>query len=246
MEGGESILDSLYEEEGIGDVDMLDVEEGECIEENPHNEKGQSSGGDVNVINQESQSGKRRHRKNRRNRKKKSGSAPQVTDINRFVLECCKRLKEKKSYMVYTAVGCLGVSALSDFIKEVYAIQACGGQMTADGRRYRTGGGILWGIIKAREPNAYREIMKKAKEFEKQFRQQNIKQEQKQNQGASQETAIAFTDQTTDVLDGAQLVPQMQSHLDNSIAEGKRISVHNRVRIPVSYDDLLGEDPKED
>lgn len=49
---------------------------------------------------------------------------------------------------------------------QVNAIQACGGQMTADGRRLRTGGGILWSIIKAQEPNAYKEIMKRAKEFE--------------------------------------------------------------------------------
>jgi phosphorylated adapter RNA export protein len=35
------------------------------------------------------------------------------------VLDTCRRLKEKKSYMVYTAVGCLGVSALSDLVKEV-------------------------------------------------------------------------------------------------------------------------------
>lgn len=46
------------------------------------------------------------------------------------------------------------------------AVQACGGQMTADGRRCRTGGGILWSIIKTREPKAYKEIMKKTKEFE--------------------------------------------------------------------------------
>ena len=46
------------------------------------------------------------------------------------------------------------------------AIEACGGQMTADGRRHRNGGGILWGIIKVREPKVYKEIMKKAKEFE--------------------------------------------------------------------------------
>jgi len=39
--------------------------------------------------------------------------------IFRFVIETCRRLKEKKSYMVYTAVGCLGVSALSDIVKEV-------------------------------------------------------------------------------------------------------------------------------
>lgn len=38
--------------------------------------------------------------------------------------------------------------------------------MTADGRRFRTGGGVLWSIIKARAPGAYKEIMKKTKEFE--------------------------------------------------------------------------------
>ena len=35
------------------------------------------------------------------------------------MLDTCRRLKERKSYMVYTAVGCLGVSALNDLIKEV-------------------------------------------------------------------------------------------------------------------------------
>jgi phosphorylated adapter RNA export protein len=49
---------------------------------------------------------------------------------------------------------------------QVYAVQACGGQKTADGRRFHNGGGILWNIIKVREPNAYKEIMKRAKEFE--------------------------------------------------------------------------------
>ncbi|KAL9268821.1 hypothetical protein AKJ16_DCAP26504 [Drosera capensis] len=56
------------------------------------------------------------------------------------------------------------------------AIQACGGQKTADGYRFRTVGGILWNILKTREPNAYKEIMKKGKEFEKQFRQSSIMQ----------------------------------------------------------------------
>ena len=49
---------------------------------------------------------------------------------------------------------------------QVDAIQACGGQKTADGRRFRTGGGIFWNIIKIGEPQAYKEIMKKAKDFE--------------------------------------------------------------------------------
>lgn len=39
--------------------------------------------------------------------------------------------------------------------------------MTADGRRFRTGGGILLNTMKTREPVAYIEIMKRAKEFER-------------------------------------------------------------------------------
>nr|KJB54727.1 hypothetical protein B456_009G046700 [Gossypium raimondii] len=170
MEKCESILEAICEEDDLGDggdVEMLDVEEGELVDGNSVNDRDKSGFADVNGENQGSQSKNKKRRSNKKkNKKKKSGSGPKPLDINRFVLDTCRRLKEKKSYMVYTAVGCLGISALSDLVKEVDAIQSCGGQMTADGRRCRTGGGILWNIIKAREPAAYREIMKKAKEFE--------------------------------------------------------------------------------
>ena len=39
--------------------------------------------------------------------------------ICRFVLDVCRRLKERKSYLVWAAVGCLGVSALGDLVTEV-------------------------------------------------------------------------------------------------------------------------------
>lgn len=41
------------------------------------------------------------------------------------MIETCKRLKERKSYLVYTAVGCLGIAALSDLIKEVWYPSLC-------------------------------------------------------------------------------------------------------------------------
>lgn len=241
MEDGESILGAIFEEDNSEDVDMLDVEEGELVEENPRTEPGHSNVGDVNIVDQASRNGKRRRRKNKKNKKKKSVSAPPITDINRFVSDACRRLKEKKSYMVYTAVGCLGVSALSDLIKEVDAIQACGGQMTADGRRHRTGGGILWSIIKTREPKAYKEIMRRAAEFEKQFRQQNIRRAPNQNNEAtSQGTVHAFSNGTAvSPSDGSELVPDEME----SCVEGKRVSVHDRMRVPVKYDDLFGEVP---
>ena len=44
--------------------------------------------------------------------------------------------------------------------------EVCGGQTIADGSRFRTGGGILWNILKSREPKAYKEIMAKGKELE--------------------------------------------------------------------------------
>jgi PHAX RNA-binding domain len=40
----------------------------------------------------------------------------------RFVLDTCKRLKEKKSYLVWNAVACLGVSAVCDLVKEVISL----------------------------------------------------------------------------------------------------------------------------
>lgn len=49
---------------------------------------------------------------------------------------------------------------------QVDVIQGCGGQLTADAQRFRTGGGVLWNILKKREPNAYKEIMARGREFE--------------------------------------------------------------------------------
>ncbi|XP_062098705.1 uncharacterized protein LOC133804570 [Humulus lupulus] len=252
MEGVESILDTLNEEDDIfeDDVEMVDVEEGELVDQNSHNQTGQS-----NETNQDSQSKTRRRRANKKkNKRKRTGAAPNVTDINRFVLDACRRLKEKKSYMVYTAVGCLGVSALCDLIKEVEAVQACGGQMTSDGRRYRTGGGILWSILKTREPKAYKEIMNKAKEFEKQFKRPklNMTQETEQGKGnSSQSIADDSSNKTTtsDVSDGLQVLLEVKNQSEPTNDEKKTMSVHERLRVPVSYDDDLlgvGGDPKDD
>ncbi|KAL5558753.1 hypothetical protein UlMin_034964 [Ulmus minor] len=242
MEEGESILDTLYEEDhldDVEDVEMVDVEEGELVEHDSGIDLGQRNGGDSNIANTESRSKKRRAKK-KKNKRKRSGPGQNVSDINRFVLDTCRRLKEKKSYMVYTAVGCLGVSALCDLVKEVDAIQACGGQMTADGRRSRTGGGILWSIIKAREPNAYKEIMKKAREFENQFKRPNTRQSREQGKdGSSQDIG----DTMSNVSDGSQAMSEMQNNNQQSNDEEKRVSVHDRLRVPVSYDDdILGVD----
>ncbi|WVZ20653.1 hypothetical protein V8G54_007975 [Vigna mungo] len=213
--------------------------------------------------------------------------------------------------MVYTAVGCLGISALSDLVSEVLyhpnsllltpflrwsllsvlypcflsqfllvfwhthaidynhtwvgtfclaplshppsciqgqqlyndagklqvdAIQACGGQKTADGRRFRTGGGILWSILKVREPK-------------KQFKQPNVTQRPvPKKDDSSQGVPVSFSGRDQgNVLDSDFHVSQLQNKHEPAPSEEKPISVHDRLRIPVSYDDdLLGENPFND
>ncbi|XP_043718833.1 uncharacterized protein LOC122666821 [Telopea speciosissima] len=254
LEGGESILDSINDEVSIEDVDMVDVEEGECVEHDENIEPIEAGGENDKMAPQDpldrNRGGKRKRKKKNKNKnKKKAISTSSITDINRFVIDTCRRLKEKKSYLVWNAVGCLGIGALSDLVKEVDAIQACGGQMTADGKRFRTGGGILWSILKTREPKTYKEIMLKGKEFEKQFRHQRVKQVSEQNkEGPSQKIVCDSSDGITNQVskESLQHSPQTRSEeTKESDSQGKRISVLNRIRVPVTYDDLVGEEPKD-
>ncbi|XP_047162893.1 uncharacterized protein LOC124832676 isoform X2 [Vigna umbellata] len=226
MENGENILDAILEEEILNDVEMVDVEEGELVEQEQKQEQDDSrnvSGQNVVVEadNTKPQS-KNRRRKNKRNRRKGSGINGAV-DINRFVIDVCRRLKEKKSYMVD-------------------AIQSCGGQKTVDGSRFRTRGGVLWSIIKVREPNAYKEIMKKAKEFEKQFRQPNVNRpplQRKENSSLGEASTFGSRPQGN-VSEKPFSALQRQNQPEPS-GEAKRSSVQDRLRIPVSYDDDLLE-----
>ncbi|KAL2237072.1 UNVERIFIED_CONTAM: hypothetical protein Sindi_0898900 [Sesamum indicum] len=306
MEGGESLLDTLFDEEIVDDgqdVEMLDIEEGELTEQISNTEVGESCDVGNDQENQESNRRISRQKKRKKKNKRKRGSSagPNITNINRFVLDACKRLREKKSYLMWTAVGCLGVSALSDLVKEcpddghksllqisspfgwtlvrlwstalpymledllppllrclifvshqpliLQAEEACGGQKTADGSRFRSGGGILWNIIKVRDPNAYKEIMRKGKEFEKQFKQQlHGKQEPKQQAEASSPSITLDANQAkSNISDCLELTCHDRSQHELMAAPQKRASVHERIRMPVTYDDLPGgEDPKDE
>ncbi|KAM3341820.1 hypothetical protein P3S68_026786 [Capsicum galapagoense] len=244
MDLEDSVLNFSDEDESFEDdedVKMNDIEEGELVEKISKTGLEETGGASASSINPPSgKKCRRRRKKNKGKNKHKGGSSgPKVTDINRFVLDVGKRLKERKSYLIWTAVGCLGVSALSDLVKEVDAIQNCGGQKTADGRRYRTGGGILWSILKVRDPNAYKEIMTKGKEFEKQFKQAKFKQGPIQNKEASLEGSIQsmgdnVTASSSDVL-------LQQDPVEQSNSGAKRAPVHDRIRMPVTYDDLFDE-----
>ncbi|KAG9158396.1 hypothetical protein Leryth_013138 [Lithospermum erythrorhizon] len=250
MDGGENILDAiLYEENAdeFGDAEMFDVEEGELVEEDLNAGEGEKSVPAVTKENQEpgngNQNNKKKKKKNRKKKNKIRSGGPEGFDIDLFVIDVCRRLRERKSYLVYAAVGCLGVSALNDLVNEVDAIQACGGQKISGGMRPRTGGGILWNILKTRDSNAYKEIMKKGREFEKQFMHQSIK----------REPALPSVEQSShlesDMLKESEMSKAGENHSDVPVkvtCGEKHTSVHDRLRVPVSYSDLLEEENLDD
>ncbi|PIA50489.1 hypothetical protein AQUCO_01300905v1 [Aquilegia coerulea] len=254
MEGGENILDTIFEEEPYEDVDMLDAEsfeEGEIGDDKQCNE---STENNTKELNQEMLSGNprpksKKKKKKKNKRKNKPRPVSNITDINRFVLDTCRRLKEKKTYLIWNAVTCLGITAFSDLVKEVDAIEACGGQMTADGKRPRNGGGILWNILKTREPRAYKEIMKKGRELERQLRKPNSRQRPAQSKDilSSESIMHAPSDQVDDqASDGSEYTAHLQDECEPSYDHGRRVSALNRIRVPVTYDDLLGEQVKDE
>ncbi|KAJ0264566.1 Uncharacterized protein HA466_0028960 [Hirschfeldia incana] len=258
MEGEESVLDAIYEEEDgfdtMEDVDMVDVEEGEIVVEehelhsgNGHNGVGDGDKDKEGILGKKDGQNQQNKNKRKKNKKKKRRNGPVMgkpMDLDRFVRDTCRRLKEKKSYMVYTAVGCLGIPALSDLVNEVEAIEKCGGQVTADGSRKRSGGGVLWNIIKARQPASYREIMKKTMEFEKQFRYPNTRPKlgPKRDEGSSSE-GFASANASSDEALVIEMCAMPVAEQTESNPQKERKSVHERIRVPVSYDDLFGEVP---
>ncbi|KAI3925975.1 hypothetical protein MKW98_028111 [Papaver atlanticum] len=267
MEGSENLLKAIYEDDSLEDyqdADMLDSEtlgEGECriqigslqLTETSKSEEEECTGkigdlgltemgsrGDVSVNQAPNTNKKKKNKNKKKNKSKKTGPAPAINNMNKLVIDTCKRLKERKTYLVWNAVGVLGVSALSDIVNEVDAIQACGGQMTADGKRHRYGGGILWGILKKRDPNAYKEIMAKGKEIERQFKQQAPKELNPSLQKTAQSSIAGPMINHTSA--SSALAPPLNCRAAASNIKRERISVVNRIRVPVTYDDLLVEE----
>jgi phosphorylated adapter RNA export protein len=86
MEGGENILDAIYEEEdddNLDDVEMLDVEEGELVEDN-HQNGVVAQHHNLTDSNNNNQKPKPK-RKRKANKRKKKGLGSDSIDINRFV-----------------------------------------------------------------------------------------------------------------------------------------------------------------
>ncbi|KAF6161002.1 hypothetical protein GIB67_007643 [Kingdonia uniflora] len=91
MEGGENVLEAIYEDETLEDVDMLDaesLEEGECEEQKECIEFSEGSGKHTVAENQESNNesqlcGPKRKRKEKK-KKKKMGYNSDVKDLKQI------------------------------------------------------------------------------------------------------------------------------------------------------------------
>lgn len=83
MEDAGNTLEADRVEDDCGDIEMLDVEEGELVKPGSTNDKGQASGDDSKGLTHEKESKNRRRRANKKKNKRKKGPYPDVTDINR-------------------------------------------------------------------------------------------------------------------------------------------------------------------
>ncbi|KAL3372109.1 hypothetical protein AABB24_008577, partial [Solanum stoloniferum] len=122
MELEDSVLNFSDEDESFEDdedVKMNDIEEGELVEKISKTGLEETGGACANSETPLPGKKNRRRRKNKGKNKRKRVSSGPITDINRFVLDVGRRLKERKSYLIWNAVGCLGLSALSDLVKEM-------------------------------------------------------------------------------------------------------------------------------
>lgn len=84
--------------------------------------------------------------------------------------------------------------------------------------------------------------------MQKQFKQPNIRQGARQKKDVvSRGTANAFMNgNAVSLSDGSQLISNVQNQHEQSNTGVKRAPVHDRLRIPVSYDDLLGQEGTKD
>ncbi|GJP75891.1 hypothetical protein CLOP_g6294 [Closterium sp. NIES-67] len=95
------------------------------------------------------------------------------------------------------AVHAVGGDAVAQMLVEVDAVQRCGGQLTADGKRRRTPGGVFWNVLRARvSADVYIEIMAQERDVQKrrdrgQARKKRRKQQQQQGKGVSGSGCLA-------------------------------------------------------
>ena len=71
-------------------------------------------------------------------------------DSARAARDLCGDLGEPKESLMRRAIECIGIPMANDLAIEVGAIEGGGCQMTADGSRRRTPGGVFWALLKTK------------------------------------------------------------------------------------------------
>lgn len=141
---------------------------------------------------------KKKNRKKRKgDRRKQSVSREQAMSIERFVVQTCRRIDEPKYPLFREAVDRIGVDAMKALLNQVDVIEKCGGQMTADGVRRRSAGGVLWNLLRDHVgPGLYKEIMKEGNR--KHIEQQKARSKERENEkgnGKRQHTDVDDQDE---------------------------------------------------
>eukprot|EP00899_Mesostigma_viride_P017287 jgi/Mesvir1/2555/Mv09611-RA.1 len=97
-----------------------------------------------------------------------------AAEMARYVRQMCEMLQEKKWWMFRLTVDKLGREVVEGFLDRVREIEKSGGEMTADGVRRRTPGGVFWRVVKDGAPEVYRQVMESDKEQQKLNRKRQV------------------------------------------------------------------------
>lgn len=81
---------------------------------------------------------------------RRKGHAGTGINVARAARDLCGDLGEPKESLMRRAIETIGVVVANDIAIEVGRIEGEGGQMTTDGSRRRTPGGVFWALLKAR------------------------------------------------------------------------------------------------
>ncbi|EEH56535.1 uncharacterized protein MICPUCDRAFT_69404 [Micromonas pusilla CCMP1545] len=81
---------------------------------------------------------------------RRKGSNGAGVNAARAARDLCGDLGEPKESLMRRAIECIGIPMANDLAIEVGAIEGGGGQMTADGSRRRTPGGVFWALLKTK------------------------------------------------------------------------------------------------
>lgn len=125
---------------------------------------------------------KKKKKKGRKGDRRKQSVPPgQPIKIEHFVVQTCRRIEETKYPLFREAVDRIGIDAMKALLNQVDAIERCGGQMTADGLRRRSAGGVLWSLLRDHVgPGLYKEIMKEGNRKHIEQQKAKIKEREKE------------------------------------------------------------------